>query len=84
MRAEGLQIEIPMPGHPCMDAEEELQSTVNRLDQLFREHDVIFLGILSFVSKCALIDHRYRYAREPLVADGIGKCTWKGVFKLTP
>ncbi|KAI9219558.1 hypothetical protein BC828DRAFT_406593 [Blastocladiella britannica] len=42
MNAEGIQMSIPMPGHPVLN-ESEFQTTVVALDAMVAKHDVIFL-----------------------------------------
>uniref|UniRef100_A0A1I8AUY0 Ubiquitin-like modifier-activating enzyme ATG7 n=1 Tax=Steinernema glaseri TaxID=37863 RepID=A0A1I8AUY0_9BILA len=44
VNAKGVNMMIPMPGHPVSPAEEsKTHETVNQLEQLIKDHDVVFL-----------------------------------------
>ncbi|OMH81739.1 Ubiquitin-like modifier-activating enzyme ATG7 [Zancudomyces culisetae] len=46
IEAQGVQLEIPMPGHPISSSEKEQQAVldaIEKLDELVQSHDVVFL-----------------------------------------
>uniref|UniRef100_A0A914V108 THIF-type NAD/FAD binding fold domain-containing protein n=1 Tax=Plectus sambesii TaxID=2011161 RepID=A0A914V108_9BILA len=44
VNAVGLQLTVPMPGHPVSDKDEaEVRATVEQVDALVADHDVVFL-----------------------------------------
>lgn len=44
MRASGVVMTVPMPGHPIIESEKEtVRSQYNQLDSLIQTHDVVFL-----------------------------------------